>query len=60
MDLWFSILPTLLIGALILATGFLFVRESGQDFRIAAVEGAVWASAFFISFSVETLLIANN
>ena len=48
MDLWFSILPTLLTGTAILAVGFLLVRESGQSTRLAIVEGAAWASAFFI------------
>jgi len=60
MDLWFSILPTLLTGTAILAVGFLLVRESGQSTQLAVVEGAAWASVFFISFSAETLLIANN
>lgn len=59
MDLWFSILPALLAGTAILAAGFLF-GESGPGTRFAVLEGMVWASAFFVLFSIETLLIANN
>lgn len=60
MELWFSILPELLAGTVILAAGFRFIGESGSGARLAVFEGPVWASAFFVLFSIETLLIANS
>lgn len=58
MHYFLSILPILLIGAIVLMAGILLNREPKQSLQSALNEGVIWGASFFLSFSVEILLLA--